>query len=107
MGLDDAIEKAIEDCLKEGILTDFLNKHKEEIKTMLVAEWDFDLEKKVLKQESWQEGLQKGREEGREEGQKELLQKNVQRMHQKGYGATAIADALDLSNDDVIGILGL
>ncbi|MDR2692816.1 MAG: Rpn family recombination-promoting nuclease/putative transposase, partial [Chitinispirillales bacterium] len=99
MGLDDAIEKAIEDCLKKDILTDFLNKHKEEIKIMLVAEWDFDLEKKVLKQESWQGG--------REEGQKETLQKNVRRMYQKGYDVEAIADALDLSNDDVIGILGL
>jgi hypothetical protein len=40
MVLDDAMKKAVEDCLKESILTDFLNKHKGEVINMLVTEWD-------------------------------------------------------------------
>jgi predicted transposase/invertase (TIGR01784 family) len=99
MNLEQAMKKAVEDCIKKGILADFLNKHKEEVVNMLVAEWDYELEKKVLKDES--------RQEGRLEGRLEALREVVEHMYKGGFSVTEIVKATGLSEKDVNDILGL
>jgi predicted transposase/invertase (TIGR01784 family) len=95
MSLDDAIKKAVNECLKEGILADFLNKHKAEVIDMLVTEWNFDLEMEVREEK----GVRKGRQE--------QLRENVSSMYQEGLGVDAIARLLRLPEKDIQDILGL
>jgi hypothetical protein len=86
-----AMEKAIENCIKKGILTIFLTRHKEEVIKMLVAEWDYDLDREVAK------------DEAREEERRKII-KDFYRI---GVGIDTIAKAVDLSERQVKDILGL
>ena len=58
MDLDDAVTKAVRDCIDEGILKEFLENHASEVANMLTAEWNEDIAIEVWKSE--------GREETRE-----------------------------------------
>ena len=60
MDLEEAVERAITECIKEGILKDFLEKNRAEAKNVSIYEYD---EEKHLAQV---------REEGREEGEERL-----------------------------------
>jgi hypothetical protein len=72
----EAIRKAVDWCIANNIMKDFLTKHRKEVVDMLHWEWDFDMELKVTKQE--------GREEGREEKSKEDAEE-VLRLIRSGY----------------------
>ncbi len=59
MKIEDAVEKAITECIAEGMLADFLTKYRAEVKKMSIYEYDEE------RQRIWD------REEGKEEGLKE------------------------------------
>ncbi len=86
-----AMEKAIENCIEKGILTIFLTRHKEEVIKMLVAEWDYDLDREVAK------------DEARDEERRKII-KDFYRI---GVSIDTIAKAVDLSERQVKDILGL
>lgn len=65
-----AIAKAIEQCLKESILTVFLNQHRKELEDMLMQEFNLEDALRVREEE--------GREEGREEGVANLIYDNLE-----------------------------
>jgi predicted transposase YdaD len=100
---EQAMERAIENCIKKGILINFLNQHKLEVMKMLVTEWDYDLEKEVLKEEAHEKGLSQGLSRGREEER----HKNIRDFYRIGVGIQTIAKAVDLSEQEVKKILGL
>lgn len=62
--LETAIDLAIKDCLQHNILADFLTRHREEAKLMILSEYNEELHRKTL----IREGLEEGRREGRKEG---------------------------------------
>ena len=66
LDLTTAITRAITDCIKEEILSDFFKTHSSEVINMLTAEWDINVAKRVWKQEAWEDGLEKGRKEGQQ-----------------------------------------
>lgn len=71
--LESALDLAIKDCLQHDILTDFLSRHREEAKLMILSEYNEELHRKTL--------LREGREQGRKEGQEtsaQLLQYLIQ-----------------------------
>ncbi len=94
-----AMERAIDNCIKKGILINFLNHHKQEIMKMLVTEWDYDLEKEVLKEEAHEKGLKEGREEERA-----IL---IKSMYENGLTVAQIVKSTNLSETVVKQILGL
>ena len=67
MKIEAAVEKAITECIVEGILADFLTKYRAEAKKMSIYEYDEE------RQRIWdrEEGKEEGRKEGKEEGIKE------------------------------------
>lgn len=60
----EAVERAVEYCIKNGILSDFLTKNRTEVIAVSIFEYD---EEKHIKNER-EEWREVGREEGREEG---------------------------------------
>ena len=60
MRLEEAVERAISECIKEGILSDFLMANKAEAKKMSIYEYDEELHMRQTREE--------GREEGWEDG---------------------------------------
>lgn len=68
MPLSEAVEKAVDDCIKNGILADFLAKNRAEAIAVSIFEYD---EEKHMKSErkEWREiGRKEGIIVGREEG---------------------------------------
>jgi len=64
-------DKAIRYCIKHNILKDLIEENAKEIEGMLVAEYDYDLDIAVQREESYNAGITKGRAEGRMEGRME------------------------------------
>jgi len=60
MTRDMAISKAIDSCIDEDVLTEFLTKHYMEVNKMLNWEYDADVEKRVLAEEAREQGLKQG-----------------------------------------------
>jgi hypothetical protein len=85
------MERAVENCIKKGILTNFLTHHKTEVMKMLVTEWDYDLEKEVI----------------RDEAREDERHKIIKDFYRIGVGIETIAKAVDRSEQEVKKILGL
>ena len=81
MNLPDAVESTINDCIREGILGDFLRKNRAEVLDVSIFEYNAEEEirkYKIAQQELWREqGLVAGYAEGHAKGHAE--------GHTKGY----------------------
>ena len=75
--VEDALEKAIDTCIHQDVLADFLKKHRAEVTNMILTTYDKDLYEKTLKEDA--------REEGREEGMEYLNQLNKYLLKAKRY----------------------
>lgn len=59
-----AIKKAINECIDQGILSDYLRRKGSEVTNMLIAEYDYEEDIQVKQEEAMQIGLEKGLEKG-------------------------------------------
>ena len=64
MSLDQAVEHAIDECIHAGILAEFLEKNKAEVKKVSIYEYDEEEHMRMEWEESWQEGRREGLETG-------------------------------------------
>lgn len=62
--LDQAVEKAVTDCIDQEILKDFLLNNKAEVIRMSIFEYDKEKEEKKLRQAEFEFGREVGRQEG-------------------------------------------
>lgn len=90
---EDAMSLAIEHCIKEDILADFLRKNRAEVLRMSIFVYD---QEKHIRQEK-----DESRQEGKEEGRESLLRDLVLRKVKKGYDLGQIAEALDYNKDEI------
>ena len=56
MELADAVEQAIQECIAEGVLKDFLEKHRAEAKEMSIFEYDQEKHMRQEREEAWADG---------------------------------------------------
>ena len=66
--LADAVERAIRECIAEGVLKDFLEKHRAEAKEMSIFEYDQEKHIRQEREEAYNEGVKEGRAAGLKEG---------------------------------------
>jgi hypothetical protein len=66
-GLEEAVERAVTECIHNGILKEFLIKNRAEVIKMSIFEYNEELHRKSLLEESREEGWKKGLEEGRKD----------------------------------------
>ena len=69
MKVKKAVESAVNDCIRQGILREFLVKHKAQVIKMSIYEYDEEKQRKFDREE--------GREEGRQIGKLELVDELV------------------------------
>ncbi len=93
MKLDDAVSKAIEECIKEGVLEDFLRKNRSEVKMWSILEYDQELEEKKLRKAEYEAGL--------ETGEFRILQS----IQKSGYSLEEIAEMTGRTVEEVKRIL--
>lgn len=109
LSLEEAVECAVEECIKEGILAEFLIQNRAEVISMSIFEYNKDEEEKKLRKAEFEAGREAGIEEGRiagieegrmsglEEGRMELLKQQIQRKLSKGKSIDEIAEELEES----------
>ena len=108
MSLEKAVEAAVKDAKKEGILVDFLNKYATEVQGMLrgITVEDYG---RVMKKEGLEEGRSEGLEQGRTEGlaEGEASGRAAEKMEMakalkdKGVAIDIIAETSGLSKEDI------
>ncbi len=107
--LVDAVERAIDECIKEGILEEFLRKHKAEAKEMSIFEYDQEKHMRQEREAAWEDGHAAGIEEGRaagiEEGHAARARETAKRLSTMGMPIEKIANAVDASVEEVQGWL--
>ena len=123
MSLEDAAERAICECIEEGILKEFLEQHRAEAKAMSIFEYDQEKHLRMEREEAWEEGqregLRKGRESGLREGRKSGLRegretglregeentKRIFKLFITGKTPSEIAEICEISEEKVRRIL--
>ena len=68
MELNDAVERAITECIQKGILAEFLQQNRAEVYKVSIFEYDKEKEEKKLRKAEYEHGLEEGLQKGREEG---------------------------------------
>ena len=56
LSLNEAVEKAVEECIREGILREFLLANKAEVVAMSIFEYDREWEEEILRKEEFEVG---------------------------------------------------
>ena len=97
MNLNDAVARAIDECIKEGILVEFLRKNRSEVKMVSILEYDKEWEEKKLRKAEYEASRSEGIEIGKSEGITEI----IQNMYRLGYSTEKIAEATDKTIEEV------
>ena len=64
MDLNHAVERAITECIQEGILAEFLQRNRAEVFKVSIFEYDKEKEEKKLRKAEYEHGLEGGKTEG-------------------------------------------
>jgi len=64
LGTEDVYEHAIKECIEKGILEEYLERKGSEVRNMLVAEYDYNLDIEVQREEAFEEGEVRGEKRG-------------------------------------------
>ena len=97
MELVEAVDRAINECVEEDVLRDFLMKHKAEARAMSIFEYD---QERHMQQER-EAGIEKGRRIGLAEGEAQLLRRLVQKNIARGMNIAEIAEVLDETEERI------
>ena len=103
--LEEAVDQAITECIQEGILSEFLKKNRAEAKSVSIYEYDMEKHMRMERAEAREEGKREGMEQGIQEGRMKLLQEMVQKKSKKGQSVENIAQDLELTEEEVKGLL--
>ena len=103
--LSEAVERAITECIREGVLKEFLEKNRAEVKKMSIYEYDQEKHIRMERQDAWEDGMQEGRREGIKEGElrgrnaqlSELIKKKLAR----GKSISRIAEELEETEERI------
>ena len=105
MELADAVERAIQECISEGALKDFLEKHRAEAKEMSIFEYDQEKHMKQEREAAWEEGHREGHRSGVAEGvllgEEQLLWNQIRKKMEKGKSLTEIAEELEETEEHI------
>ena len=83
------MDRAINECIKEDVLRDFLMEHKAEARAMSIFEYDQERH------------MQQEREAGIEKGEQQLLRRLVQKNLARGMSIPEIAEVLDETEERI------
>lgn len=110
MPLDDAVQKAVTECIQENILADFLRKNQAEVIAMSIFEYDKVEEEKKLRKAEFdagvEQGLKQGVEQGIEQGLKQASTDTALRLLNTGkFDVKEIAELCNLPLEDVTALM--
>ena len=87
------VDRAINECIEEDVLRDFLMEHKAEARAMSIFEYD--------QERHMQQEREAGIEKGRRLGEEQLMRRLVQKKLAKGMNIAEIAEVLDETEERI------
>ena len=94
---EEAVERTIIECIQEGILKEFLEKNRAEVKKVSIYEYDREEHIRMEKQESWEDGVR----EGILRGEEKQLCKMITKKLKKGKTISQIAEELEEEEEKI------
>ena len=102
MPLNEAVKHAVDECIREGILAEFLTQNRNEVISMSIFEYDKELEEKKLRKAEFEAGREAGHEAGFAEGENHAALEIASRMLQSDkFSLDEIANFSGLSIAEV------
>ena len=99
--LDEAVNRAVDECIRNGVLADFLRRNRAEVVMMSIFEYNQEEEERKLRAAERQAGDASGGEQGIERGTAENLCRLVDNfMYRRKVTLEEACDALGISADD-------
>ena len=103
MDIEAAAERTIEECIRENVLREFLEKHRSEVVKVSIFEYDQEKHLRQEREQAWEEGREAGIAEGKAvgiaEGGQNKLSEQIQKKLRKGKTVAQIADELEEPED--------
>ncbi len=84
MPLNEAIEKAVEECLHRNVLSEFLDRNRKEAGQVILYEFDEESYKEFVYENGVKDGVQQGMQQGLQQGMQQGLQQGMQQGVQQG-----------------------
>ena len=107
MQLETAVKKAVDECIQEEILEEFLRKNRAEVIAVSIFEYDKEEEERKLRKAEFEAGEQSGIQEGIQEGKELKTKEIVNSLLQDGMGIEKIAELLKISREHVLELAGM
>lgn len=104
MKLEAAVNKAVDDCIREGILSDFLRAQRAEVIAMSIYEYDQEGHMEVVREEGWEDGHAAGLSQGLIQGRMELGLEVFQNLMDKGFSLEEAMTIACLSEEQLLNI---
>ena len=114
MELGAAVDRAVNQCIEEGYLVEYLTAKRAEVRAMFILDYDMEEERRRNETEvaiAREEGIAKGREEGLEEGRAEGREEGLEEGRAEGRAeerrliVERVAERLGLSEEEVAAML--
>lgn len=94
MKLDTAVECAVEECIQEGILEEFLWKNRAEVVAVSIFEYNKEEEEKKLREAEYEAGYDCGKQDGLTEGELRKAKETAAELAKLGMAIAQIANVL-------------
>ncbi len=101
MSLEEAVDRAIRECIHEDILREFLENHKMEARAMSIFEYDQEKHMRQEREAAWKAGMEEGRRSGLEEGREQILEVLIRKKLAKGKTVSEIAGELEETEEHI------
>ena len=98
---ENGFKDAIKECIQNGILRKYLERKSREVMNMLIAEYDYDTDIAVQREESLSIGIQRGIEQGFTDGVRRKALQDAGNLKRLGVSIDIIAQATGLSKQEV------
>ena len=99
--LSEAVERAITECIQEGVLKEFLEKNRAEVKKMSIYEYDQEKHIRMERQDAWEDGMQEGIKEGELRGRNAQLSELIRKKLSRGKSISRIAEELEETEERI------
>ena len=103
--LEEAVERAITECIREGILKDFLEKNRAEAKSVSIFEYDEEEHMRQEREQFWNKGMREGIKEGMARSEQKLLWNPIQKKLARGKSISQIAKELERTEEEIQAVI--
>ena len=104
MSIDEAVERAVTECISEGILADFLKRNRAEAIKVSIYEYNEELHLATVRSEGYEDGLSDGLERGLSEGLERGISQGITRsilelLEEFGEVPEPVREMIEKQND--------